>query len=114
MAETSKGSQGPAQEQWTQQDKKRDDLIERSLRSTIAAFAVRWLPITSSDGVDNSHQIQTMWRQARRDMLRIINRPSYRSMLSLFLFALTPIPMGISEDEEADGVSGQVCIHAAL
>lgn len=35
-------------------------------------------------------------------------------MLSLFLFALTPIPMGISEDEEMDGVSGQVCIHAAL
>ncbi|KAK6447207.1 hypothetical protein FP744_10003457 [Trichoderma asperellum] len=119
MAETSKGNQVSAQEQWIQQDKKRDALIERSLRNTIAAFAVRWLPITSSDDVvglalNNPHQIQTMWRQARRDMLRIINRPSYRSMLSLFLFALTPIPMGISEDEEADGVSGQVCIHAAL
>lgn len=112
MAETSKGSQGSSQEH--QQDKKRDDLVEQSLHNTIAAFAVRWLPITSSDGLDNSHRIQTIWRQARRDMLRIINRPSYRSMLSLFLFALTPIPMGISEDEEADGVSGQVCIHAAL
>ncbi|PON28964.1 hypothetical protein TGAM01_v202072 [Trichoderma gamsii] len=114
MAETSKGNQGSSHEQSTQQDKKRDDLIGQSLRNTIAAFAVRWLPITSSDGLDNSHRIQTMWRQARRDMLRIINRPSYRSMLSLFLFALTPIPMGISEDEEADGVSGQVCIHAAM
>ncbi|EHK42524.1 hypothetical protein TRIATDRAFT_224301 [Trichoderma atroviride IMI 206040] len=112
MAETSKGSQGSSREH--QRDKKRDDLITQSLRDTIAAFAVRWLPITSSDGLDTSHRIQTMWRQARRDMLRIINRPSYRSMLSLFLFALTPIPMGISEDEEADGVSGQVCIHAAL
>lgn len=112
MAETSKGSQGSTQEH--RQDSERDALIERSLRNTIAAFAVRWLPITSSDGLDKSHRIQTMWRQARRDMLRIINRPSYRSMLSLFLFALTPIPMGISEDEEADGVSGQVCIHAAL
>ncbi|KAM0518947.1 hypothetical protein ACHAPE_003937 [Trichoderma viride] len=112
MAETSKGSQGSSQEH--RQDKKRDDLIGLSLRNTIAAFAVRWLPITSSDGLDNSHRIQTIWRQARRDMLRIVNRPSYRSMLSLFLFALTPIPMGISEDEEADGVSGQVCIHAAL
>ncbi|PNP43644.1 hypothetical protein TGAMA5MH_04616 [Trichoderma gamsii] len=114
MAETSKGNQSSSYEQSIQQDKKRDDLIERSLRNTIAAFAVRWLPITSSDGLNNSHRIQTMWRQARRDMLRIINRPSYRSMLSLFLFALTPIPMGISEDEEADGVSGQVCIHAAM
>ncbi|KAL7940411.1 hypothetical protein V8C42DRAFT_337574 [Trichoderma barbatum] len=117
MAETSKGNQGSGPEQWIQQDKRQDVLIERSLINTIAAFAVRWLPITSSDdlvGIDNLHQIQTMWRQARRDMLRIINRPSYRSMLSLFLFALTPIPMGISEDEETDGVSGQVCIHAAL
>lgn len=113
MAEMSAGSQDSAQEQWTH-DKKRDASIERSLRNTIAAFAVRWLPITSSDGVDNSDRIHTTWRQARRDMLRIINRPSYRSILSLFLFALTPIPMGISEDEEADGVSGQVCIHAAL
>lgn len=47
-------------------------------------------------------------------MLRVINRPCYRSMLSLFLFALTPIPEGISEDEEADGISGQACVHAAL
>ncbi|KAL7935413.1 hypothetical protein V8C35DRAFT_299398 [Trichoderma chlorosporum] len=117
MAETSGGDPGLAQDHWIQQDKNRDLLIERSLRNTIAAFAARWLPITSSDdlvGINNLHQIQTMWRQARRDMLRVINRPSYRSMLSLFLFALTPIPMGISEDEETDGVSGQVCIHAAL
>ncbi|KAL7785422.1 hypothetical protein V8C43DRAFT_291332 [Trichoderma afarasin] len=117
MADTSKGNQRSGQEQWIQSDEKRDVLIEQSLRNTIAAFAARWLPITSSDdlgGIDTLHQIQTMWRQARRDMLRIINRLSYRSMLSLFLFALTPIPMGISEDEEMDGVSGQVCIHAAL
>lgn len=47
-------------------------------------------------------------------MLRVINRPSYRSMLALFLFALTPVPADISEEEEADGIFGQVCIHAAL
>lgn len=47
-------------------------------------------------------------------MLRVINRPCYRSMLSLFLFALTPIPVGISEEEEVDGISGQACVHAAL
>ena len=35
-------------------------------------------------------------------------------MLSLLLFALTPIPTGISEDEEADGISGQACVHTAL
>ncbi|KAL4914751.1 hypothetical protein BDW62DRAFT_189756 [Aspergillus aurantiobrunneus] len=47
-------------------------------------------------------------------MLRVINRPSYRSMFALFLFALTPVPADISEEEEADGIFGQVCIHAAL
>ncbi|KAH7178587.1 hypothetical protein DER46DRAFT_622191 [Fusarium sp. MPI-SDFR-AT-0072] len=91
--------------------------IEQSLQSTISAFAARWLPVTSPEpnsNEDHCSLVQTLWRHARRDMLRVINRPSYRSMLSLFLFALTPIPEGISEEEEADGISGQACVHAAL
>ncbi|KAF4983418.1 hypothetical protein FZEAL_1147, partial [Fusarium zealandicum] len=101
----------------TQQENERCSLIEQSLQSTIAAFSARWLPITSHNidlENDHRHLVQALWRHARRDMLRIINRPSYRSMLSLLLFALTPIPEGISEDEEADGISGQACVHAAL
>ncbi|KAF4451844.1 3-hydroxybutyryl-CoA dehydrogenase [Fusarium austroafricanum] len=91
--------------------------IEQSLQITISAFAARWLPITCphpNSDKDHSSLVQTLWRDARRDMLRVINRPSYRSMLSLFLFALTPIPEGISEEEETDGISGQACVHAAL
>ncbi|KAF5673418.1 3-hydroxybutyryl dehydrogenase [Fusarium heterosporum] len=91
--------------------------IENSLQSTISAFAARWLPVTSpnpNSSDDHCSLVQTLWRDARRDMLRVINRPSYRSMLSLFLFALTPIPEGISEEEETDGISGQACVHAAL
>lgn len=89
---------------------------EQSLRSTISAFAARWLPVTSQKESHETHcnLVQNLWRYARRDMLRVINRPSYRSMLSLFLFALTPIPEGISEEEETDGISGQACVHAAL
>lgn len=34
--------------------------------------------------------------------------------MALFLFSVTPIPIGISEDEEMDGVLGQVCVHAGL
>ncbi|KAJ4156674.1 hypothetical protein NW754_008315 [Fusarium falciforme] len=92
-------------------------LIEQSLQSTIASFSARWLPISSRTALsDNDYRVlvQALWRHARRDMLRIINRPSYRSMLSLLLFALTPIPDGISEEEEADGISGQACVHTAL
>ncbi|SPJ70531.1 uncharacterized protein FTOL_00259 [Fusarium torulosum] len=91
--------------------------IEQSLQSTISAFAARWLPVTSpvpNSSEDHCGLVQALWRNARRDMLRVINRPSYRSMLSLFLFALTPIPDGISEEEETDGISGQACVHAAL
>lgn len=58
--------------------------------------------------------IQALWRRSRRDMLRVINRPSYRSIITLLLFALTSIPDGISEEEEVDGISGQSCVHAAL
>ncbi|THC95047.1 hypothetical protein EYZ11_005485 [Aspergillus tanneri] len=90
---------------------------EESLRSAMAAFSARWLPLALGklDAIRRCPSIvHALWRHARRDMLRVINRPSYRSMLALFLFALTPIPAGISEEEELDGISGQACIHAAL
>lgn len=95
----------------------KDRLIDQSLRSTIAAFSARWLYNTARSSQSELHHqniVLALWRTARRDMLRVINRPSYRSMLSLFLFALTPIPSGISEEEEIDGISGQACVHAAL
>lgn len=91
--------------------------IDQSLHTTVAAFSARWLPLVSKDSKQEpagSKSIQNLWRYARRDMLRIMNRPCYRSMLSLFLFALTPIPAGVTEEEEVDGVSGQACVHAAL
>lgn len=83
---------------------------------SIQAFSARWLSILIPEGGDENQDtvVQQLWRRARRDMLQAINKPSYSSMLSLFIFALTPIPTGISESEELDGISGQVCIHAAL
>ncbi|KFA50696.1 hypothetical protein S40293_04907 [Stachybotrys chartarum IBT 40293] len=99
------------------QAREKDHKIEASLSSTMAAFSARWLPITtdnSTSELEHCALVQTLWRNARRDMLRIMNRPSYRSMLSLYLFALTPIPAGINEEEELDGISGQACVHAAL
>ena len=92
-------------------------LIDQSLHTTVAAFSARWLPLVLKDVEQDpagSKSIQNLWRYARRDMLRIMNRPCYRSMLSLFLFALTPIPAGVTEEEEVDGISGQACVHAAL
>jgi hypothetical protein len=86
--------------------------IQNSLNLAIHAYAARWLPIV--DSLADAEIVRRLWRAARREMLKVINRPSYRSMWTLLLFALTPIPMGLEEDEETDGVPGQVCVHAAL
>ncbi|KIX06491.1 uncharacterized protein Z518_04467 [Rhinocladiella mackenziei CBS 650.93] len=91
--------------------------IDQSLDHAIEAFAARWLPLTSratSSELSSAVVIRGLWRCAHKDMLKVINRPSYRSMLTLLLFALTPIPAGISDEEELDRVPGQVCVHAAL
>ncbi|KAF2214147.1 hypothetical protein CERZMDRAFT_111061 [Cercospora zeae-maydis SCOH1-5] len=93
-----------------------DYQIDKSLELAICAYAARWLPLIApnADREENQHIIVRLWREARRDMLRVINRPSYRSMLTLYLFGLTPIPEGISDTEEHDGLSGHVCVQAAL
>ncbi|CAI6101441.1 unnamed protein product [Clonostachys chloroleuca] len=111
MAESSDG------QNLGQQESETDRQIQQSLRSTIASYSARWLDLTAQpapSGCAHLDVTQALWRDARRDMLKAINRPSYRSMISLFLFALTPIPYGISEEEEADGISGQPCVQAAL
>ncbi|ETN41567.1 uncharacterized protein HMPREF1541_03503 [Cyphellophora europaea CBS 101466] len=86
--------------------------IAQSLNLTIHAYAARWLPVVESTA--DAEIVRKLWRAARRDMLKVINRPSYRSMCTLLLFALTPIPVGLEEEEEIEGISGQVCVHAAL
>lgn len=94
-----------------------DFQIERSLDRAVHAFAIRWLPLrlghTRSEAAFLSKAAKT-WRRVRRDMLRVMNRPSYRSMLTLFLFGLTPVPTAICENEEGDGLSGSTCVQAAL
>ncbi len=47
-------------------------------------------------------------------MLKAINRPSYRSVLALYLFGQTPVPLSISSEEELDGMNGVACSQTAL
>ncbi|KAF2825634.1 hypothetical protein CC86DRAFT_446299 [Ophiobolus disseminans] len=92
--------------------------LDQHLESAIHAFAAHWLPLLWQYRHLSINQVQTIsrdrWRAARRDMLKLINRISYQSMLALYIFAQTPIPVGISEDEELDGMNGQVCMQTAL
>ncbi|KZL80147.1 hypothetical protein CI238_05413 [Colletotrichum incanum] len=98
--------------------RKIDDRINQSLRTTIKAFTARWLPLILNQASSQTDEVENatrkVWRAARNDMLKVMNRVSYRSVLTLLLFSQTPMPPGISEDEEEDGVSGLVCLHTAL
>lgn len=103
-------SNGPAQ---------RMSRLGEPLLNAVNAFSSRWLRLslsgTGSASIGACEQMtRTLWRTARTDMLRVMNRPSYRSVLALFLFGLTPVPRGISEDEELSGLSGQTSLQAAL
>lgn len=97
------------------QDK--DRLIDQSFSHAKRSFASQWLhlvPLNEPLGALHEDIVRAFWRASRRDMLKVINRVSYRSVLTLFLFGLTPIPIGISEEEEMDGLTGQICVQAAL
>ncbi|TVY45495.1 hypothetical protein LSUB1_G000872 [Lachnellula subtilissima] len=92
--------------------------IEQSLRGAVQSFAAQWLPAMIQKTVGGPIQYEEMvrerWRIARRDMLKVLNRTSYQSVLALYLFGQTPVPLGISEEEEMDGISGVVCTQTAL
>lgn len=100
------------------QRQERDHYIEESLSRAIRSFVARWLPLVSQRNHTAISQVEDVivdsWRTARKDMLKVINRVSYRSVLTLYLFSQTPIPSGISEDEELDGIHGLLCLQAAL
>ncbi|KEF56646.1 uncharacterized protein A1O9_06835 [Exophiala aquamarina CBS 119918] len=99
------------------QQQARDYQIDQTLRRAVRAFSARWLPLIPREvsGVgDHEEEIRQLWRASRKDMLRAINRVSYRSVITLFLFGLTPIPNGISDDEEMEGLTGQICVQTAL
>lgn len=100
-----------------QRESESDSRINQSLQRVVASFSARWLPLTYKNVDDDQGECAvalSLWRHARRDMLRVINRPCYRSMITLLLFALTPIPSGVTDEEEMDGISGQSCVHASL
>ena len=101
----------------TQVEVEREKQIDRTLSQAIQTFSARWLPLTFRSSAQKAAQtqlIQSLWRGLRKDLLKAINRPCYRSMWSLYLFAMVPIPVGISEEEEDDGISALCAVQTAL
>jgi hypothetical protein len=96
---------------------RKEQQIDRTLKQAMQTYSARWLPLSYPSALFKPNQVQLieqLWRELRKELLKVINRSCYRSMLTLFLFALTPIPLGISEEEEGDGISAQFCVQAAL
>lgn len=91
-----------------------------SFLNAIYAFAAPWLPLAyRCRGMEQSHSwcesmTLSFWRQARHDMLRVINTHCYRSVIALLLFSFTTTPIGLSSDEEVTGLSGDACLQLAL
>lgn len=92
-----------------------DCQIDQSLRLAMLSYAARWLPLVMKESSVDKEQYEEMlrayWRATRKDMLKVINRVAYRSVVTLYLFGQTPIPVGISEDEELDGITGVLCVQ---
>ncbi|KAL6244429.1 hypothetical protein RBB50_008671 [Rhinocladiella similis] len=104
-----------------QQQEYRDKQVDGCLRSAIYAYTARWLPLFAKtersieSPIEQCDEIsKACWRTARKDMLKVINRPCYRSVLALYLFGQTPVPVGIPQEEELDGLNGVVCSQTAL
>ncbi|CAK7237137.1 hypothetical protein SCUCBS95973_009859 [Sporothrix curviconia] len=98
------------------------DEMDESLRRATHAYAAPWLlslcatprTVITIDADKIAAFVRASWRSTRRDMLRVVNRVSYRSALTLYLFSQTPVPAGIPADEEVDGINGVVCLQSAL
>lgn len=101
----------------TQAEVTKECQIQLTLNQAIHTFSARWLPLTCESASQQAAQtplIQRLWRELRKDLPRSMNRPCYRSMLSLYLYAMVPVPVGIPEEEEENGLPAQVCVQAAL
>lgn len=84
-----------------------DAIINQSLISAVHAFSARWLPAShfrTNNPLDlqesmamREHFIKSVWQRAHKDVVAVLARPSYRSILALYLFGTTPTPLKTRE-----------------
>ncbi|KAJ5160365.1 uncharacterized protein N7482_007369 [Penicillium canariense] len=111
------GQSGARAQPPTQAELMKEWQIENTLNQAVQTFSARWLPLTfysADQKLAQTPLIQSLWRELGKNLPRSMNRPCYRSMLSLYLYAMVPVPVGIPEDEEENSIPAQVCVQAAL
>ena len=97
-----------------------DTIINRALNSAVYAYSVRWLllgDVEQNQDPDSRKKFLSLkqelsgklWRQARQHIHAVMSRPSYRSILALYLFAIIPS----SCDKDGDCIE-DLCFEASL
>jgi len=97
----------------------KDALLNQALISAVHAFSARWIPIGYfRNGTETNLQeaiarkeyfVESLWQQAYRNVLPVLTRPSYRSILALYLFGTTPTSLKNKERRISDH-----CLETAL
>lgn len=91
--------------------------INRALTFAVYAYAARWLSLGDTMDTNNlqarrnlKRELSTsLWRQARQQIYPAMSKPTYRSILALYLFAIVPS----SSVDEGNGIK-TLCFDAAL
>ncbi|KAK5064329.1 hypothetical protein LTR84_000162 [Exophiala bonariae] len=104
----------PAEDAVTQ-----DRLVNQALISAVHAFSARWLPLSCFGEVNQpksphllvakEHFVECIWKRAQKDVEKVLTIPSYRSILALYLFGVTPTSSKNAERQIAD-----YCMETAL
>ncbi|EXJ75711.1 uncharacterized protein A1O5_00218 [Cladophialophora psammophila CBS 110553] len=97
---------------------KADKAVNQALNAAVHAFSVRWLPLIAGASIPTeklNELARKLWHNARSKILLILQQKrSYRSILALYIFGMTPLPPGLEEHELAYGNIGEVCIDIAM
>ncbi|KAH8801422.1 hypothetical protein F5884DRAFT_514072 [Xylogone sp. PMI_703] len=97
-----------------------DAHINQALMSAVHAFSARWVPVNhfrKSTGESGLHEakdikeffVESIWKRALQDVFPVLTRPSYRSILALYLFGITP-----TSSNNKDRQSGSLCLETSL
>lgn len=95
-------------------------IINRALIYAVYAYSVRWLDLNEKQHRHNPQSQRKLahlkeelsnsfWLQARKQIYLVLSRPSYRSILALYLFAMIPSSPRKTGDNLEDH-----CIEASL
>lgn len=103
-----------------QRDDSTNTMINRALNSAVYAYSARWLLLGNATNAQDPERrdkllaskkelANNLWREARQYMYAAMARPTYRSVLALYLFGIIPS----SPDKDVDGME-DACLEAAL